>query len=122
MGCLSGSLEFRVGSEGLEGLEGTKLSKHPKLSKLIFFTLELELVTRTPTSSLELELITLTSLKRKQQEAFVCLYRLSHLPILGNKVGNTTDSVLVMGERWGRYGCKDCLYRVKGSWAMGVRS
>jgi hypothetical protein len=40
-------LEFRVGSEGLEGLEGTKLSKHPKLSKLIFSSLELELITRT---------------------------------------------------------------------------
>jgi hypothetical protein len=40
-------LEVRVGSEGLEGLDGTKLSKHPKLSKLIFFTLELELQTRT---------------------------------------------------------------------------
>ena len=93
----------------MEGLEGTKLSKHPKLSKLIFFTLELEL-------------ITLTSPKRKQQKAFVCLYRLSHLPILGNKVGNTTDSVSVMGERLGRYGCKDCLHRVKGRWAMGVRS
>jgi hypothetical protein len=39
----SWSLEFRVGSEGLEGLEGTKLSKHPKLSKLIFSSLELEL-------------------------------------------------------------------------------
>ena len=61
------------------------------------------------------------SQQRKQQRAFVCLCRRSHLVILGNKVSNTTDSVLVMGERWGRYGCKDCLYRVKGSWAMGVR-
>ena len=52
----------------------------------------------------------------------ICLYRLSHLVILGNKVGNTTDSVLVMGENRGGYGCKACLYRVKGSWAMGVSS
>ena len=36
VGGFSWSLEFRVGSEGLEGLEGTKLSKHPKLSKLLF--------------------------------------------------------------------------------------
>ena len=32
--------------------------------------------------------------------------------ILGNKLGNTTDAVLVMGESKGGYGCKDCLYRV----------
>ena len=50
------------------------------------------------------------------------LYCLSHLLILGNKVGNTTDSVLAMGENRGGYGCKDCLYRVKGRRAMGVRS
>ena len=62
------------------------------------------------------------SQQRKQQRAFVCLCRRSHLVILGNKVGNTTVPVSAMGERWGRYGCKDCLYRVKGSWAMGVRS
>ena len=62
------------------------------------------------------------SQQRKQQKAFVCLYRLSHLVILGNKVGNTTDPVLVMGENRGGYGCKACLYRVKGSWAMGVSS
>ena len=35
VGGFSWSFEFRVGSEGLEGLEGTKLSKHPKLSKLL---------------------------------------------------------------------------------------
>ena len=52
----------------------------------------------------------------------VSLYCRIHSVILGNGFGNTTDSVLAMGERWGRYGCKDCLYRVKGSWAMGVRS
>ena len=47
MGGFNWSLKFRVGSEGLEGLEGTKLSKHLKLSKLIFSFLELELVTQT---------------------------------------------------------------------------
>ena len=62
------------------------------------------------------------SQQRKQQRAFVCLYRLSHLVILGNKVGNTTVPASVMGENCGGYGCKDCLYRVKGLWAMGVRS
>ena len=51
----------------------------------------------------------------------ICLYRLSHLVILGNKVGNTTDSVLVMGENRGGHRCKDCLYRVKGLGAMDVR-
>ena len=50
------------------------------------------------------------------------LYCRTHSAILGNKVGNTTDSVLAMGENWGRCGCKDCLHRVKGRWAMGVRS
>ena len=51
----------------------------------------------------------------------VCLYCRIHSAILRNAVGNTTDSVLAMGENRGGYGCKDCLYRVKGSWAMGVR-
>ena len=40
------------------------------------------------------------------------LYRRIYSVILGNKVGNTTDPVLVMGENRGGYGCKDCLYRV----------
>ena len=62
------------------------------------------------------------SQQRKQQKAFVCLYCRIHSAILRNAVGNTTDSVLAMCERWGRYRCKECLYRVKGSWAMGVRS
>ena len=62
------------------------------------------------------------SQQRKQQKAFVCLYRRSHLVILGEWLGNTGCEALVTGERRGRYGCKDCLYRVKGSWAMGVRS
>ena len=61
------------------------------------------------------------SQQRKQQKAFVCLYRLSHLVILGEWFGNTGLEVSVMGERWGRCGCKDCLHRVKGLWAMGVR-
>ena len=51
-----------------------------------------------------------------------CLYRLSHLVILGEWFGNTGLEALAMGERWGRCGCKDCLYTVKGLWAMGVRS
>ena len=50
------------------------------------------------------------------------LYCRTHSAILWNKVGNTTDSVLAMGENRGGYGCKDCLYRVKGRRAMGVRS
>ena len=49
------------------------------------------------------------------------LYCRTHSAILWNKVGNTTDSVLAMGENRGGYGCKDCLYRVKGRWATGVR-
>ena len=68
-----------------------------------------------------LELITLTSPKRKQQKAFVSLYRLSHLVILREWFGNTGLEVLAMGENRGGHGCKDCLYRVKRSWAMGER-
>ena len=62
------------------------------------------------------------SQQRKQQKAFVCLYRRSHLIIQGEWFGNTGLEVSAMGENCGGYGCKDCLYRVKGSWAMGVRS
>ena len=40
--------EVRV---GLEGLEGSKLPKHPKLSKLISFFLELGLGTQTLNSN-----------------------------------------------------------------------
>jgi hypothetical protein len=50
------------------------------------------------------------------------LYCRTHSAILGNKVGNTTVQASVMGEKRGRYGCKDCLYRVKGLGAMDVRS
>ena len=49
------------------------------------------------------------------------LYCRAHSAILWNKVGNTTVLASIMAERWGRCGCKDCLYRVKGLWAMGVR-
>ena len=45
-----------------------------------------------------------------------------HFPIRPNPFGNTGSEALVMGERRGRYGCKDCLYRVEGLWAIGVRS
>ena len=62
------------------------------------------------------------SQQRKQQKAFVCLYRLSHLVILGEWFGNTGFEVPAMGENCYSHRCKDCLYRVKGSWAMGVRS
>ena len=40
--------------------------------------------------------------------------------ILGNKLVNTAAPALVTGENRGGHGCKDCLYRVKGLWAMGV--
>ena len=45
-----------------------------------------------------------------------------HFVILGEWFGNTGLEASVMGERWGRCGCKDCLHRVKGRWATGVRS
>ena len=41
--------------------------------------------------------------------------------ILGNKLGNTADPVLAMGENRGGYGGKDCFFKVKGLLAMGVR-
>ena len=41
-------------------------------------------------------------------------YRRMQFGILGNGFGNTGCEALVMGENRGRYGCKDCLYRVKG--------
>ena len=50
------------------------------------------------------------------------LYCRTHSAILGNKLVNTAAPALVTGENCGGYGCKDCLYRVKGLWAMGVRS
>ena len=53
---------------------------------------------------------------------YVSLYCRIRSVILGNGFGNTGSEALVTGERLGRCGCKDCLYRVKGSWAMGVRS
>ena len=52
----------------------------------------------------------------------VCLYRLSHLVILGEWLGNTGLTPWAMGENGYSHGCKDCLYRVKGLGAMGVRS
>ena len=61
------------------------------------------------------------SQQRKQQKAFVCLYRLNRLVILGEWLGNTGLESSVMGENRGGYGCKDCLYRVKGLRVMGVR-
>ena len=44
-----------------------------------------------------------------------------HLAIPGDGFGNTDSEALAMGESWGGYGCKDCLHRVKGLWAYGVR-
>ena len=43
-------------------------------------------------------------------------YRRMQFGILGNGFGNTGCEALVMGENRGRYGCKDCLYMVKGRW------
>ena len=61
------------------------------------------------------------SQQRKQQKAFVCLYRRSHLVILGEWFGNTGLEAFSMGENCYSHRCKDCLYRVKGRWATGVR-
>lgn len=58
----------------------------------------------------------------REFKVFISLYCRSHLVILGHGFGNTGSEALVTGERRGRYGCKDCLHRVKGFRAMGVRS
>ena len=51
----------------------------------------------------------------------VSLYCRISLAILEDGFGNTGCEALVMGENRGGYGCKARAYRVKGSWAMGVR-
>ena len=41
-------------------------------------------------------------------------YRRMQFGILGNVFRNTDSEALLMGENWRGYGCKECLYRVKG--------
>jgi hypothetical protein len=48
-------------------------------------------------------------------------YRRMQFGTLGNGFGNTGSEASVTGERRARYGCKDCLHRVKELRAMGVR-
>ena len=44
----------------------------------------------------------------------VSLYCRIRLVILGRVLWNTDSEASVMGENWRGYGCKECLYRVKG--------
>ena len=50
-----------------------------------------------------------------------CPYCRIESGILGKRFRSTDSKALVMGERRGRHGCKDCWSWVKGLLLMGVR-